>query len=68
MTIEQMDYLYQGLLGLKWLLEAGDLCQAQKSLKKLLDTFDDQAMNEFYQDGPPNIETGLHQHTHTQLF
>ena len=67
MTIEQTDYLYQGLLGLKWLLQAGDLCQAQKSLKKLLDTFDDQAMNEFYQDGPPNTKQAF-TNTHTVGF
>ena len=40
MTIEQMDYLYQGLLGIKWLIQLGLLHEAEVSLDKLLKRFD----------------------------
>ena len=40
MTIEQTDYLYQGLLGIKCMIRVGQIQEAEASLDKLLKRFD----------------------------
>jgi len=48
MTIEQTDSLYQGLLGIKWLIQLGLLHEAEVSLDKLLKRFDREDLRMFY--------------------
>jgi len=46
--MKETDYLYQGLLGVSWLIRAGQMRQAETAMDKLLERFDNAQLQNFY--------------------
>ena len=49
--MKETDYLYQGLLGVSWLIRAGQMRQAETAMDKLLERFDNAQLQNFYNSG-----------------